>query len=89
MRQRRRWQPDAVTAVARITGLARSTIGRELAERRAIGFAGMGGGRKSPAVTDATLLADLKDLVEPTTRGDPMAPLLLRVEHAERRAGVQ
>jgi len=28
------------------------------------------------AATDATLLADLKDLVEPATRGDPMAPLL-------------
>jgi len=73
-----------VTAVARITGLARSTIGRGLAELR--GDAApvaprdrvrrKGGGRKSLAVTDATLLADLKDLVEPTTRGDPIAPLL-------------
>jgi len=26
--------------------------------------------------TDPTLLADLKGLVEPVTRGDPMAPLL-------------
>lgn len=28
------------------------------------------------AATDATLLADLKDLVEPATHGDPRAPLL-------------
>jgi hypothetical protein len=71
-----------VTAVARITGLARSTIGRGLAELR--GAAAMpadrirrpGGGRKPLVVTDPTLLADLKELVEPTTRGDPTAPLL-------------
>src|SRR5580692_8962293 len=35
-----------------------------------------GGGRRPLIVTDPTLLADLKDLVEPTTRGDPTAPLL-------------
>ncbi|MEF0864588.1 ISAzo13 family transposase, partial [Rhizobium sp. BR 318] len=73
-----------VTAVSRITGLARSTIARGLAELR--GEAApeaasgrvrrQGGGRRSLLATDATLLADLKDLVEPTTRGDPMAPLL-------------
>jgi hypothetical protein len=71
-----------VTAVARITGLARSTIGRGLAELR--GAAAMpadrirrpGGGRKPLVVTDPTLLTDLKELVEPTTRGDPTAPLL-------------
>ena len=35
-----------------------------------------GGGRKKLTETDPTLLADLQNLVEPTTRGDPMAPLL-------------
>ena len=35
-----------------------------------------GGGRKKLTETDPTLLADLQSLVEPTTRGDPMAPLL-------------
>jgi hypothetical protein len=35
-----------------------------------------GGGRKKLMQTDPTLLADLQDLVEPTTRGDPQAPLL-------------
>ena len=73
-----------VLALTRITGLARSTIDRGLQEltgtapaeampgrtRRA------GGGRKKLTETDPTLLADLRGLVEPTTRGDPMAPLL-------------
>jgi len=73
-----------VSAVSRITGIARSTIGRGLAElrgdperrsapdrvRRA------GGGRKRATVKDPTLLTDLKLLVEPVTRGDPMTPLL-------------
>ena len=73
-----------VTAVARITGVARSTIDRGLAELRgdAPPAAGpgrvrrKGGGRRPLVVTDPSLLADLKALVEPTTRGDPMAPLL-------------
>lgn len=73
-----------VTAVSRITGLARSTITRGLAELRgeAVPEAALGrvrrkgGGRRSLVATDASLLADLKDLVEPATRGDPMAPLL-------------
>jgi Rhodopirellula transposase DDE domain len=73
-----------VTAVARVTGIARSTIDRGLAELRgeAVQAAApdrirrKGGGRRPLVVTDPTLLADLKELVEPATRGDPMAPLL-------------
>lgn len=73
-----------VTAVARITGLARSTIGRGLLELRGEAAPGAapdrirrrGGGRKPLVVTDPTVGADLKELVEPATRGDPMAPLL-------------
>jgi hypothetical protein len=73
-----------VLALTRITGLARSTIDRGL--RELSGTAGEeaglgrvrrpGGGRKKLTETDPTLLADLQALVEPTTRGDPMAPLL-------------
>jgi hypothetical protein len=73
-----------VLALTRITGLARSTIDRGLKELA--GTAGReagsgrvrrpGGGRKKLTETDPTLLADLQSLVEPTTRGDPMAPLL-------------
>lgn len=73
-----------VKAVSLITGLARSTITRGLAELRDEAAAGVpshrvrraGAGRKPLAVTDETLLGDLRTLVEPTTRGDPMAPLL-------------
>ena len=35
-----------------------------------------GGGRKKATEVDPTLLGDLRDLVEPATRGDPEAPLL-------------
>jgi hypothetical protein len=73
-----------VTAVSRITGVARSTIDRGLAELGgdAAPMAGpervrrKGGGRRPLVVTDPSLLPDLKELVEPTARGDPMAPLL-------------
>jgi hypothetical protein len=73
-----------VTAVARITGMARSTIDRGLAELRGDAppaappdrVRRKGGGRRPLVTADPSLLADLKQLVEPTTRGDPMAPLL-------------
>lgn len=73
-----------VTAVSRATGIARSTINRGLAELRDETVLALppdrvrraGGGRKSLTATDGTLLADLQALVEPVTRGDPMAPLL-------------
>ena len=74
--------PGGISAVMRATGIARSTIRRgldELAEgnapdgervRRA------GGGRKPLSATDASLVDDLRSLVEPETRGDPQSPLL-------------
>ena len=72
-----------VSALSRITGMARSTIGRGLAELRsaasdvAVGrVRRAGGGRKKLTSGDATLLDDLRELVEPATRGDPQAPLL-------------
>ncbi len=71
-----------VSAVMRATGLARSTIGRGLAELRAGGpqdaerVRRPGGGRKPLSATDASLLDDLRSLVEPATRGDPQSPLL-------------
>jgi DDE family transposase len=73
-----------LAAVAQITGLARSTIGRGLAELRGkappAAASGrvrrVGGGRKPLVATDATLLEDLRGLLEPATRGDPEAPLL-------------
>lgn len=71
-----------VSAVTRVTGIARSTIGRGLAELRAgESPAGdrvrrAGGGRKPLSETDPTLVDDLRSLVEPETRGDPQSPLL-------------
>jgi Rhodopirellula transposase DDE domain len=83
-----------VTAVARVTGMARSTIDRGLAELRGETVTAAapdrirrkGGGRKPLTVMDPTLLSDLKYLVEPTTRGDPMAPLLWTAKSLRRLA---
>jgi hypothetical protein len=71
-----------VSLMAKITGLARRTIYRGLADIRNRHSAGpgrvrkIGAGRKKKVSQDRTLLADLKRLVEPMTRGDPMSPLL-------------
>jgi transposase len=71
-----------ITAVMRATGLARSTIGRGLAELRETATSVVkrvrrpGGGRKPLCESDASLLNDLRSLVEPDTRGDPQSPLL-------------
>ena len=71
-----------VSLMARITGLARSTIYHGLYDIRHEVSAAPGrirkdgGGRKKKISQDPTLLVDLKKLVEPVTRGDPMRPLL-------------
>ena len=68
--------------MSRATGIARSTIGRALGELRAgeeidaERVRRLGGGRKPLSETDATVIDDLRSLVEPTTRGDPQSPLL-------------
>ena len=70
-----------LVAVSAVTGLARSTIERGLkdldgptlplgAKRRA------GSGRRPLTAKDPSLLDDLRRLVEPATKGDPMRPLL-------------
>src|SRR5437870_901403 len=71
-----------VSMMARISGLARSTIYHGLSDIRDNVAAApgrvrkVGGGRKRKASEDPTLVVDLKSLVEPVTRGDPMQPLL-------------
>jgi hypothetical protein len=71
-----------VSLMARVSGLARSTIYHGLSDIRDKTSAPAGrvrkegGGRKKKSVEDPTLVADLKRLVEPVTRGDPMQPLL-------------
>lgn len=71
-----------VRLMSRISGLARSTIYHGLSDIRDNFSAPPGrirkpgGGRKKKSSEDPTLLVDLKRLVEPATRGDPMQPLL-------------
>ena len=70
-----------LAAVSSITGLARSTIERGLKDLDAPPLAvgqvrREGGGPRPLAERDATLLDDLKRLVEPATLGDPVRPLL-------------
>ncbi len=65
-----------VAAVAQITGLARSTIGRGLNDLDTSGpghgrVRRKGGGRREVADLDATLVSDLQRLAEPATMGDP------------------
>lgn len=70
-----------VSLMSKITGLARRTIYRGLSDIRNKHSAGpgrirkIGAGRKKKVSEDATILDDLKSLVEPMTRGDPTGPL--------------
>jgi hypothetical protein len=70
-----------LAAVSSIKGRARSTIGRGLKDLDAPPLAPgqirrEGADPRSLTETDATLLDDLKRLVEPATLGDPSRPLL-------------
>jgi hypothetical protein len=70
-----------ISASARATGVARSTIGRGLKdiakpEKLTGVIRRSGSGRRALTHTDATLLEDLRQLLEPATMGDPMRPLL-------------
>ena len=76
-----------VSIVSRATGLSRPTIRAGMGEiDRGVSVESpndnetppirrRGGGRKSNASKDPTLMRDLETLVESTTRGDPMSPL--------------
>ena len=70
-----------VAAVARATGLARTTVQRGVHDVRtgeALGRGRVrrpGAGRPPIEERDPTLRADLEALIEPTSRGDPESPL--------------
>jgi len=78
-----------ISQVARAAGVSRTTVHAGVQELNQApapvakeGPAGNsrrirrpGGGRKALAATDETLLEDLDQLLDPATRGDPMAPL--------------
>ena len=84
-----------VSAVARATGMARSTIDRGLKDLEVLDLAQSkvrraGGGRPSLAHTDPTLLTDLRGLLEPATLGDPMRPLVwVSKSHAKLAAALR
>lgn len=76
-----------VSAVAAATGMSRNTVLRGIAEIQEhlpelAGRIGQerirrpGGGRRARAAEDASLLSDLRALLESSTRGDPTSPLL-------------
>jgi len=72
-----------IAAVSRATGMSRATISsgvQELAQggtrpASEIRVRRKGGGRKRLTEADPSVLTDLEQLVEPTTRGDPQSPL--------------
>jgi Rhodopirellula transposase DDE domain len=71
-----------VSLVSKATGISRTTIHqgiKELAQSvpspPSSRIRAKGGGRKSMAANNPTILQDLESLVEPTTRGDPESPL--------------
>src|ERR1700687_4051191 len=70
-----------VETVSKITGLARSTIGRGKKELKSAPLPKgrtrrKGAGRPTLASRDATLIEDLRSVIEPATLGDPMRPML-------------
>src|ERR1700676_1488012 len=73
--------PHGNAIVAEATGISRTTItkARVEAQDAAVPTSSRqrqpGGGRKPLGATDPTLLADLDQLIDPSTRGDPESPL--------------
>lgn len=76
-----------ISAVARATGISRTTIRKGIAEIEhnypelaqdidAQRIRKPGGGRRTLKEMDETLTEDLKRLIEPATRGEPTSPLL-------------
>ena len=76
-----------VAAVSRATGMSSATLRNGLQERQALAAGRLpplattrsrraGGGRKTATDKAPTLLTDLQELVESTTRGDPACRLL-------------
>jgi transposase len=70
-----------VSAVARATGLSRTTVQRGVADVQSADvndgrrIRRKGAGRPLATARDETLAADLEALIEPTARGDPESPL--------------
>jgi hypothetical protein len=79
-----------IKAVAGATGVHPDTIARGVAEAQGQPeprVRAPGGGRKKLAETDPALAAELKRLVDPETRGDPMSPLVWTTKSTRHLAG--
>ena len=79
--------------VSKITGLARSTIGRGKADLDAEPLPKgqvrrVGGGRRAVCENDPGLVPALERLVEPATLGDPMRPLIWVSKSMEKLAAM-
>lgn len=84
-----------VSAVAQATGVARGTIHRALKEIENPELMSArdrvrvpGGGRKRIVVQNPRILKRLRELVESSTRGDPMSPLLWTCQSTQQLAAV-
>ena len=84
-----------VSAVAQVTGIARGTIHRGLEElQRPASTPAQeqvrtpGGGRRRIVAQNPQILKRLKQLVESSTRGDPMSPLLWTCQSTQQLATV-
>lgn len=98
-RQRRLWAAaesrslgrGGLAAVGRATGIAKTTILRGLQDLEGPSLASErvrrpGAGRKRATVVDPGLVAAVKALIEPVTRGDPESPLLWTCKSTRRLA---
>jgi transposase len=80
-----------VSAVARASGLARSTVQRGMADVQGAAVAQgrvrrAGAGRPRLEARDQTVRRDLEALIEPTSRGDPQSPLRWTTKSVRRLA---
>src|SRR5450432_438903 len=84
-----------ITAASHATGVARSTIGRGLKDLATPGSLSgeirrPGGGCPALVAKDPTLLENLRHLLESTTMGDPMRPLMwVSKSHAKLAAALR
>ncbi len=81
-----------IKAIATATGVHPDTIARGVRELEGLPEPSVrvrvpGGGRKRLAETDAGLVAELRALVDPETRGDPMSPLVWTTKSTRNLAG--
>lgn len=81
-----------IKAIAAATGVHPDTVARGVGELEgqpepSSRVRAPGGGRKKLAETDPELAAELRALVDPATRGDPMSPLLWTTKSTRNLAG--